>query len=472
MLPWTMLAFVTLAQEKPAPAPAPEEEIVEVHKGNLVPSVELEVTFESIESVEIKPRMENWQGDMTIVRVVPSGSAVRKGDVILALDSVPLQRALAAAEIDLRVARATLEKAEADQVQGEKADALALLQAETAVKDALETLRAFDEVEGKNMLKTAELNLKYSEDGIRDQQEELAQLEKMYKTEQLTNDTAEIVVRRARRTLERAKVALEMTRGESEVVRTVKHPQLRQTHLFSVDNAKRALEVLKIQQGLGKVQREAELAKAKAAVSLQEDQLAKLRRDFEACTVRSPFDGRVYYGQLLRGAWATADQVAPFLHPGDKVQPGLALLSVCGLPTRAVAEVSEPDYFDIAVDQAATVTPAALPDLKRDGTIRQKGAIIQSKSQATALDALIELKDPFTELFPGMKGKATIHGKELKEVVLVPTGAVSTHEGKSTVNVSKDGKSSPREVTLGKTDGKMTQVKSGLEAGEKIGVPK
>ena len=71
-----------------------------------------------------------------------------------------------------------------------------------------------------------------------------------------------------------------------------------------------------------------------------------------------------------------------------------------------------------------------------------------------------------------MKGKATILGKELKGVVLVPTAALAAQGSKCSVSVSKDGKSMPREVVAGKSDGKLTQVKSGLEAGEKVVVPK
>jgi HlyD family secretion protein len=484
MLASTFLAFLliqsfdsrltALAQDKQEkPAPPPEEEIVTVHKGNLVPTLELETTFESVESLEYKPRMETWQGEMTLLKVLPAGTAVRKGDVVLALDAAPIQRMIAATEIDLRVAKATLEKAETEMKLGEKGDALSLLQAETALKDAEAILKSFDKVEGKAMLENARLGVVYSEDGIKDQQEELAQLEKMYKSESLTNDTAEIVVRRTRRALERSKVQLEMTKGEYESVRTVKHPQQRQTHLFTIENAKRSLEALKAVQALGKVQRDAELAKARAASSQAEDLLAKLKRDLEGFSLRAPFDGRVFHGQLLHGAWATADQVAPFLHAGEKLQPGQVLLTVCGTKTHAVADLPEADYFDVTVDQAATVAPSALPDAKRDGTVRSKGSVALPKGQgATAFEATIELKEPFAELLPGMKGKATIKGKELKDVVVVPVAAIATQGGKSSVNVSKDGKSSPREVTVGKSDGKMTQIKTGLEAGEKIGVPK
>ena len=71
-----------------------------------------------------------------------------------------------------------------------------------------------------------------------------------------------------------------------------------------------------------------------------------------------------------------------------------------------------------------------------------------------------------------MKGKATIKGKELKDVVLVPCTAVAAQAGKCTLTVHKDGKTAPREVTVGKSDGKMTQIKTGLEAGEKVTISK
>jgi multidrug efflux pump subunit AcrA (membrane-fusion protein) len=94
------------------------------------------------------------------------------------------------------------------------------------------------------------------------------------------------------------------------------------------------------------------------------------------------------------------------------------------------------------------------------------------KGAAAAFELRIDFKEPPADLLPGMKGKATIRGKELKDVVLVPSTAVASQAGKCTLNVSKDGKTAPREVTVGKSDGKMTQIKTGLEPGEKVALPK
>ena len=456
------------SQEKPAPAKEEAEDLVAAEKGNLTPVFELEATYESTESAEVKLRLEAYQGDLTLQKVAAAGDLVKKGDLILSLDRAPIDRQIAAVENDLRLARATHEKQTQDLELGAKGDALALLLAETAVKDAATNLQSFEEVEGRHMVATAELNVKFMEDGLGDQVEELAQLEKMYKSEELTNATSEIVVRRARRNIERTKLSLEMSRAELSNVKTVKYPQQHQTLAHAVEVSKNALETLKSAQGLSRIQREVEAQKAKAALSQLEDQAAKLRRDLENFAVRAAMDGRVFYGQFQHGAW-TSDQVAPLLAPGEKLQAGQVLLTVCAPGIRARADLAETDYFDVGTGLEASVVPSAAPDTRSVGVVKTKAVVSAAKGAGSAYEVRIDFPKPPADLLPGMKGKATIHGAELRDVVLLPCHCVAAQGGKCTLTVSsKDGKTAPREVTVGKSDGKMTQIKSGLEAGEKV----
>jgi HlyD family secretion protein len=461
-----VLIFCSPLQEKAA------EETVAAQKGNLTPVYELEAVYEPIDSAELKLKLEAFQGELTVLKVLASGESVKKGDLVLSLDKAPIDKQIAALENDLRVARATVEKTQADLVIGVKADALALLQAQTALKDAETALKSFEEVDGKHMVQQVELNVKFMEDALHDQTEELAQLEKMYKSEELTNATSEIVVRRARRNLDRIKISLDMGRTEAGNVKNVRYPQQRNTFVTAIEAAKNNLESLKAMQALSKVSREVEASKAKAAATQLEEQAAKLKRDLEYFAWRAPIDGRVFYGQFHHGAWTTVDQVTPMMVPGEKTQAGQVLVTVCGPRTRVRADLSETDYFDIAPGLDATVTPAAAPDVKAEGTIRTKSAVAAQRGAAPSFELKIDFKEPPADLLPGMKGKATIKGKELKDVVLVPSTAVTAQGGKSTLTVSKDGKSASREVTVGKSDGKMIQIKSGLDAGEKVSVPK
>lgn len=459
--------------EKPKEKPAEEaEELVAAKKGDLTPVYELEATYEAVDSSEIKLKPEAYQGEMTLVKVAAAGDLVKKGDVILTLDRAPIDKQIAALENDLRVAKATNDKTQADLEIGARGEALALTQAENAFKDATTNLKAFEEVEGKHMVAQVELNVRFLEDALKDQVEELAQLEKMYKSEELTNATSEIVVRRAKRNLDRTKLAIDMGKAEAGNVKDVKYPQQRQMLAHQIESTKNALESLKAAQTLTRVQREVEAAKAKATLAQLEEQSAKLKRDLECFGVRAAFDGRVYYGQYQHGAW-TSDAVAPLLVPGEKLQAGQVLLTVCGAGTRAKADLAEADYFDVFPGLEASVVPAASPDAKHEGTIKAKSMVGAMKGAATAYELRIDFKQPPADLLPGMKGKATVHGKELKDVVLVPSTAVAGQAGKCTLNVcGKDGKTSSREVTVGKSDGKMTQIKAGLEAGEKVSASK
>lgn len=460
-----MLAAV---QEKPAPPKDDAEDLVAAKKGNLIPLFELDATYEALESAEVKLKLEAYQGELTVQKVAAAGDLVKKGDVLLALDRAPIDKQIAALELDLRVARATQEKSQADLEIGARGDALALTQAETALKDATTNLKAFEEVEGRHMLAQVELQVKFMEDALNDQTEELAQLEKMYKSEELTNATSEIVVRRAKRNIERTKLSIDMGRAELANVKTVRYPQQRHGLAHAIETAKNSLESLKAAQALTRVTRDVEAQKARTALAQLEEQAAKLKRDLELFSVKAALDGRVYYGQFQHGAW-TAEQVTPSLAAGEKVQAGQVLISVCAPGIRARADLAEADYFDVSPGLEASVVPSAAPDAKAVGVVRSKGIVGAAKGASPTYELRIDFKQPPGDLLPGMKGRALIRGSELKDVVLLPANAVAAQNGKCTLTVSgKDGKSAPRELTVGKTDGKMTQIKAGLEPGDRV----
>ncbi|HEX7897892.1 MAG TPA: hypothetical protein VF950_09040 [Planctomycetota bacterium] len=464
MLVAALLAL--LSQDKPA------EEIHAVKKGALTPVFELDATYEAAEAFELRLRFESGAVEAPLLEVAPHGAGVKKGDVLLSLDRGPLGKQIAAAENELRGGRAALAKARADRELGAKADALALAQAEQGVRDRETELKDFDEVEGKHLLLNAELAAKSMEDMVADQVEELAQLEKMYKSEELTNATAEIVVRRARRSLERSRVYARMAKESSDTIIKIRHPQQRRQHADNLDNSRSALAQLKAAQALSATQRDVELAKAEATARQQEEQLGKLKKDVDALTVVAPFDGRVFWGQFQNGQWPPLEQSGQALHVGDKPQAGAVLLTLCGASLRVRADLPEADYFGVEPGSAAKVSPVALPERSAAGRLGAKSVAALPRASGAAFDARIDLDAPPTDLLHGMKAKAKLLGRELKDVVLVPVAAVKKEGDKSTVKVVKDGKPADREVKTGFSDGKMIHVREGLSEGETVSVTK
>ena len=450
----------------------PEEVRHTVRRGALTPVHTLPALLQPAREVELKLRPDHFQGELRLAAVAAHGREVKAGDVLLAVDPKPLQKQIAAAEHETRLSKAQLAKAEADAPLGAQADALERAQAERAVADAETELKTFDEVTGKHLIQQAELSVKMSEDSLQDQTEELDQLLKMYKSEDLTNATAEIVVRRARRTVERIKVHLQMAQEELRVTKDVRHPQERVKRVHDLEGDRQRLASLKVAQALSAVQREVELAKARAALAEDEETLARLKADLEAMTLRAPFDGRVFHGQLEQGQW-TSPRVSPQLVVGEKLQPGQVYLTLCAKEVVARADVPEPDYFAVDAGMTAVVRPAAAPGKTSPGRIVSKSIVSVAESGPPAFHARVELDAPRNDLFPGMKAKVVIRGRERRDVLLVPSEAVQVTGDTAVVQlVSKDGKAAPKEVVLGGSDGRLTEVCEGLSEGDAVVMPK
>jgi HlyD family secretion protein len=445
-----------------------KEETHVVQKRDLTPVFELEASFEAGEIHEARLRFESGTVEAALVRVAPHGGLVKKGDALLVLERGPLEKQIAAAKNELRGAKATLDKARADQELAARGDALALAQAELSLKEAEASLKNFEAVEGPHLLLNAELQLKQMEDMLADQKEELEQLEKMYKGEELTNATSEIVVRRARRALERAHSYVKVAKGGYDTIVQLTHPRQRRQYADHVENARHSLAQLRAQQAHAAVQREVELAKAEAAHKQHEEQLAKLSRDLEALTLTAPFDGRVFWGPYQNGQWTPLEQAAQSLRIGDKPPAGQVLLTLCGGLPRLRAELPEADYFALEPGARAQVTAVALPGKTFEGRLGAKGVAALARSQGPAFDVRLDLDAPPADALHGMKAKATLRGPELKGVLVLPVAAVRKDGDKRFVKVVKDGRTSEREVKTGLSDGRHVRIREGLSEGEAV----
>lgn len=188
-------------------------------------------------------------------------------------------------------------------------------------------------------------------------------------------------------------------------------------------------------------------AEARAKTTAAQYEAAKLRRDF--ATLRAPDDGVI--------ATRTAE-------PGMVVMAGSALLTMIRdgrLEWRA--ELNESDLLDVQV--GATVE------------VRQRnGAMVQGRVRAVspALDATTrtgtvhaDLPEP-GQLRAGMFAEGRILVGE-GDVLSVPVAAVVRRDGYAYVFTLKPrNRVERRRVELGRIDGERIEVRSGLQAGERV----
>jgi multidrug efflux pump subunit AcrA (membrane-fusion protein) len=379
---------------------------------------DVEGYLQPVDPLEVRLRPKAYTGDLTIVSIAANGASVKSGDALLQIDPEPLNRQLAAAKNDLLVARANVDKAEADAKIAEQSDKLALRQQVDATKQADDAVKWWGTVDGPQLVMQQELGLKVAQAAVDDQQDELNQLKKMYKSEELTNATADIVVKRALRSLDQSKAQLAMTQQQAEKFKSYQYPIEKQKPLDGQISARLALEQLHDAQLQAAVVRKAGLVTAHAALDDAQRKVSDLQSDLENLTFGAPWAGVVAYGSFTQGGFQ-ADPKA--LRSGEKVVPQQVLLTLYN-PAKLAAHVELPEakFAGLAPGAAATVRSEAFPDVTMQGICEASIRTPSTTGNGPAgYSETVDLQDPSPQLAPGSKVK--VHFNSSHEAQSAPT---------------------------------------------------
>jgi Cu(I)/Ag(I) efflux system membrane fusion protein len=153
---------------------------------------------------------------------------------------------------------------------------------------------------------------------------------------------------------------------------------------------------------------------------------------------------------------------------GMTVMPGAALFRINGLATVWVnAEVRESEAGAVRVGNAVEARATALPGRVFKGKV---SAILPEVNPATrTLKARVELANPGGELKPGMFATVDFTPAARAEVLAVPSEAVIQTGKRSVVIVAQDnGRFASVEVETGIEAGGRTEIRNGLEPGQKV----
>ena len=452
--------------DKPA-APATHT----VAKSPLKITAELDGVFEGEAAHEIVLSPEEWP-TLTVQSAVPHGARVSKDDVILQLETDKIDRAIADLAAELKISEISLHQSE-DQLQTlEKTTAWDLEAGERAAQIAQEDHKYYFEVDRPFALKTAEFHLKATKDGLEYAEEELRQLEKMYKADDITEESEEIVMKRGRNGVEAAKFSLNVAQITHD--HTLKYVIPRNDEQAKETIRRKLLEweksKVELPRALQKQQLEVERIRTQHAQS--QERLKRMQADREAMTVKSPADGIVFYGRWLNGKPGDANAFAEALRPHGTIQPHqLVVMTVVEpRPMHIRATASESLLADLRPSIKATAVPTGYPDIKLPAAVDRVSDIPTSPG---VFDARLRLEamDRTKGIAPGMTCKVKIVTYLKKDALCVPPSTIVTDEldeQKQTVKVLKDGKTTVRPVTVGKKTDKQVEILDGLSEGEQV----
>jgi macrolide-specific efflux system membrane fusion protein len=145
----------------------------------------------------------------------------------------------------------------------------------------------------------------------------------------------------------------------------------------------------------------------------------------------------------------------------------IASVSTSAAPTVAL-NLTEIDAPKIKTGQKATVTLDAFADKTFVGKVVSVDRVGSVSSGVTTYPTVIALDFGNPDIYPNMSASATIILDSKTDVLLVPSSAVSTQNGTSTVQVMKSGQPEPVIVETGLSSDTQTEITSGLQAGDVV----
>ncbi len=440
----------------PAPNPAPAPKLSAVEKGSLTLVADRSGRIQSAKKTPVRFELETFGGSVTVSKVVAAPGPVQAGAVIAELKGKDFEKALT--DLRTQVAEATERLAAQieEQAVARAADATALERTERGVFLADQRLRMSRDYFFARDLELATVRMKGQADSLKDQGDELAQLERMYSDATLESETKDIVIGRARRSMERGMTYYKFGEKDHELYLAIDHPNAVRELDDNMKYSLQGLDHLRIRQRLGAIASRLALVGAERALEDSKLRLARMESDAKALTVTAPVSGLMSMSVPDVGEQVGARSVlATIIDP--------TLLEVVGtldVTSLRVFEVGMEVDIWIPTRPEATgaaiieeITPIGSPD--GDGAVYPFVATVRQHAGGWPLGAEAHI----------------VARKLMPDCILVDSKAVKADKGKWTVKVWTDGKSVDREVRIGASDGTKTQVLSGLNVGDQVVMP-
>ncbi len=431
-------------------------------KGTIRRTLDREGTFVPADAAEIRLDLDTWKGELTVAEVVPHGSFVNEGDILLRLDPEAIDQkveedgmAVARAEMGLRHAE------EAARLRVE-AEAEALARAENASARAAKKLRGFRELEKRFDEENERLQIQSRNFGLENQKDELDQLEKMYAEDELVDATEEIVLKRSRRGFAQSQAWNSLSEQRRVYDKDWYYAWREEDLVVDADNKGRELKRLKKNQAMAREKSDADLEKTRYDLVQQKKKLDELKSDREKFVVRSPRRGILLHGAPDDAPWGRIEK-------GSSIK-NRSVFACVGDPKKmkVATTIAEADILKIKTGTAVEVAPTAAEDAKMIGRLEveylpQKGNVYKATIQLGQTDLRVR---------PGFACKAVVILEEERDAILVPKTALIERDGSKVVRCAKTegGPFEERHVVVGICDGKNIAIREGIEAGEYVAV--
>lgn len=213
--------------------------------------------------------------------------------------------------------------------------------------------------------------------------------------------------------------------------------------------------------------------KAKQTVTTQQENVKKAQTNLGYATITSPIDGVVLSKEVEEGQTVASSFNTPTLFT---IAQDLTDM-------RVIADVDEADIGEVKEGLRVTFTVDAFPDDVFEGNVTQVRQEATTESNVVTYEVVISAPNQDLKLKPGLTANVTIYTLELHDALAVPTKAlrftpneIMLAEGETISNVDAEQKVWTKQgnvlqaiaVETGVTNGTVTQILKGVDAGTQL----
>lgn len=437
-----------------------------VRQGPLTISVVETGTIKSQEQISLKSEVE---GQTTLIYLIPEGTPVKAGELLVELDASRLQD-------DLTQQQISVDNAEASSIRARENLAVVKNQAESDIAKAeLDYLFAQEDVKQyvdglyPKELMEAESNISLAEEELKRAAEKLNWSERLYAEKYISLTELES----DRLSENRAKLNHKLAVASLELLQNYTSKRKLAELNSNVEQMEMALARVRLKAGADIVQAEASHKAAETEKRQQRLKFEKYQNQIDKTKILAPRDGLVVYATSVQTGGRRWSQEP--LQEGQVVRERQELIYLPSAESMmAEVQIHESSLEKVRVGLPVRVTADALPGKMFTGKVVSIAPLPDAASAFMNPDlkvfpTRIFLDGVNSELRTGMSCRAEIIVEQHPNALYVPVQAVIRVRNEPTVYVrGTSNRFEPRPVQIGLDNNSMVQVLAGLQPGQEV----
>ncbi len=429
------------------------------------------LTISFVESGTIKARDQiiiknEVEGRTSIISLVPEGTRVKKGDLLVELDASSLEDAKIDQEIRVQNADASyISSYENLAVVKNKAGSDVIL-AKLNLEFAKQDLEKYIQGEYPYELDKAEAQIQLAEEELTRANDTLDWSRRLHEEKYISKTE----LRADEIAAKKRNLDVELAKKSKDLLTSYTHNRNLAQLKSDVEQADMALERTERKARANVIQADAELKAKEAEFHRQKDKLEKIKDQIVKTKVYAPADGLAIYATSAKtGGWRR--NVEP-LDEGQEVREREELIYLpTGNASKAEITIHESNLKKTRIGLPAVITVDTLPGETFYGTVKQIAPLPDAQSMWMNPDLKVYNSEIYIDgnsefLRTGTSCQVEIIVQQYPDAVYVPLQAVMRVGSQPTVYVRAGNSFQARNIKTGLDNNKMIHVLEGLEVGE------